>query len=199
MRYIRLFLLNCVKYILFEFILCYDFMKPVRKLHWHLDSAYNDWWRKKDMNRTLHSNGYEELEKFHDLMKNNNITYWLTAGTLLGFFRDKSFISHDFDIDVATCETNKSKIIKLLLSSEFKITHGFIDNLGNLTEISIESQNVQFDIFFSSRVNNQENIFVYYQKKDADILFHGVVMYLPMVENVHDENIHVKSYPMMHN
>jgi hypothetical protein len=42
----------------------------------------------------------EALECFDDICRSLGITYFLTAGTCLGFYRDKGYIKGDNDIDM---------------------------------------------------------------------------------------------------
>lgn len=85
-----------------------------------------------------------ELDK---IFKKNGSEYWLTCGTLLGFYREGDFIGYDSDIDV--CLDSKSlnkKVIKDLLSSKFVIEKVFGD-LENGFELSLHRQGVKTDIF----------------------------------------------------
>ncbi|HEK3188099.1 TPA: LicD family protein [Proteus mirabilis] len=45
------------------------------------------------------------LDHINNICKNNNISYWIDSGTLLGAYRDGSFIPWDEDIDL--CMTRK--------------------------------------------------------------------------------------------
>ena len=162
-------------------------MEPIRKSYWRLDRSYNYWWEIKNMNKYLHTNGYNELQIFHDLTKKNKIIYWLTGGTLLGFYRDKKFISHDLDIDVAVHSHDTAKLLRILAESNFKITHGFVNNKEELTEISLLSKNVKIDVYFSNHDDNHNCITDYYKKSSDDVLYHGVVTYSPKIEEVIDE------------
>ncbi len=53
------------------------------------------------------------LLKFDKICKENNLTYWLTAGTLLGAVRHNGFIPWDDDIDVAMPRRDYNKFIQL--------------------------------------------------------------------------------------
>lgn len=55
----------------------------------------------KNRNRIFLQYSQELLTNFHQAMNEVGIPYWLEFGTLLGAVREHSFISHDFDLDVA--------------------------------------------------------------------------------------------------
>ena len=66
------------------------------------------------------SDYYKKQKGLRDLFKllipylnKHNITYWLEAGTLLGFYRDKNIICKDNDIDISILDEGH-KIKKLL-------------------------------------------------------------------------------------
>jgi len=82
------------------------------------------------------------LFEFDDVVKSVGVTYFLLFGTVLGFYRDKSYIPHDHDIDVGIrCNFEKGQ--KLLDELEKK---GF-----RLQERSILywvfKNNIQIDIW----------------------------------------------------
>ena len=52
-------------------------------------------------NASFRKNALEVLSSFDKCMIENNYNYCLIFGTLLGAIREKGFITHDFDIDVA--------------------------------------------------------------------------------------------------
>lgn len=77
-----------------------------------------------------------------------NIKCWLTDGTLLGFYREKDFISHDMDMDVGVfIKDYNSEVDTHLLSKGWKIVRklGFKD-LG--LEFTLMKDGHKIDIFF---------------------------------------------------
>lgn len=53
------------------------------------------------------------LLKFDEICKENNLTYWLCGGTLLGAIRHKGFIPWDDDIDVLMPRNDFDKLLEL--------------------------------------------------------------------------------------
>jgi len=52
------------------------------------------------------------LKKGVGILSKLDIYYWVSAGTALGMIRDKNFIEHDTDIDVETCDIERTDEIK---------------------------------------------------------------------------------------
>jgi len=68
------------------------------------------------------------LRHFNNVMKSNGIEYILFAGTCLGFYRDKGYITKDTDIDIIIkfeSDEQINKIIQIMTKS------GFILSLKN--------------------------------------------------------------------
>jgi hypothetical protein len=49
------------------------------------------------MNKEIALNNLKQLDR---IFRENNSEYWLSCGTLLGFYRDGDFIGHDTDTDI---------------------------------------------------------------------------------------------------
>jgi phosphorylcholine metabolism protein LicD len=58
------------------------------------------------------------MKKFHQICKDNNITYWADGGTLLGAVRHTGIIPHDDDIDIVMFEEDFERLKKVLSEQE---------------------------------------------------------------------------------
>lgn len=57
---------------------------------------------------------FENLLLVRDVLNNKGVSFMLIAGTLLGAVREKDFIAHDEDIDIAFIEEDKQKVFDTL-------------------------------------------------------------------------------------
>jgi lipopolysaccharide cholinephosphotransferase len=67
----------------------------------------------------------EFLKTFDKICRENNLTYWLDFGTLLGAFRHKGFIPWDDDVDVSMLKKDIDKLLPVL-EQAFKNTNFII-------------------------------------------------------------------------
>ena len=63
---------------------------------------------RKQLNIKLKLRGAEILDTMTEACKERGIPYWLEFGTLLGAYRDKTFMDHDYDLDVCILESDYS-------------------------------------------------------------------------------------------
>lgn len=75
---------------------------------------------------------YEMLKVVDKFCRENNITYFLTYGTLLGAVRHKGFIPWDDDIDVMLPQPDLEKFCKLFKSNIYKVVSVHNDKSHNL-------------------------------------------------------------------
>ena len=104
----------------------------------------------KKRNQQFRKYAIEVLQKFTDILNENGLEYTLAFGTLLGAIREKGFIKHDLDIDVAMwAEDWSPKIRERLESKGFKLWHTYEVDEGRLgREETYEYNNVTVDIFY---------------------------------------------------
>lgn len=100
--------------------------------------------------KLLKSEGVQVLKIFADHMNQAGIPFWLEFGTLLGFYREHDFISHDNDMDFGAYIEDHDRIRKLLIGSGFKLVRYYSDNAGGIEEC-YRILNSSFDIFYFRR------------------------------------------------
>jgi hypothetical protein len=99
----------------------------------------------------------ELLELTDSILRKNNIEYWLNYGTLLGAYRDHSFIKHDYDLDVAVLMNDSEHVKEVMLSAglRLKFEARFGDwNKPVCLEYRFEYKGVCIDFNFYSVVDN---------------------------------------------
>lgn len=90
-----------------------------------------------------------------DSLKENGVTHWLTDGTLLGYYRDGDFISHDTDTDIgAMCSTFNKSAFDSILAKGFRLMHVFGDP-DNSLELAFGKNGVKTDLFFFYEKDNK--------------------------------------------
>ena len=102
----------------------------------------------KKQNDFLHKKLIDLCRKITEIFNENNITYFIHSGTLLGSVREKNIIPHDDDIDIAIFPHD----IEFLLSEEFerelkKYNLKFIPFKTNKGIIKVKDLNSKHGIF----------------------------------------------------
>lgn len=89
------------------------------------------------------------LTEFDKCMKSLGVPYTLIFGSMLGAVREKGFIKHDMDIDVAVWKEDYSRAIQDILEAKgFKLDHRFlIDDGESAREETYVMKGVSIDIF----------------------------------------------------
>lgn len=124
----------------------------------------------KFKNKRLLKQGISVLSNFDEILSANNIPYSLIFGTLLGAVREKGFIKHDLDIDVAVLNNvDFFKLNSILIDSGFElIRRAETDNGDFSRELTYMKDGIQIDIFF----------FYPYEESKEDQYYYTVV-YVP--------------------
>jgi hypothetical protein len=79
------------------------------------------------------------------------ITFWLTDGTLLGYFREGGIIEHDCDVDLGLMiESYSDDIIPAFRERGFDVKYVLGEKKRGL-ELSFEREGVKVDLFFFYR------------------------------------------------
>lgn len=100
--------------------------------------------------KVFRKNALSVLESFNNAMEQNNHSYVLIFGSLLGAIREKGFIKFDLDIDVAMWAKDWSpKLQDDLIAAGFALKHTFLvdDGLSGREETYVKD-GVGIDIFY---------------------------------------------------
>lgn len=82
------------------------------------------------------------------ILKKHGAKHWLTDGTLLGYYREKDFISHDTDTDIGCMIDDLTpELIKDFLRNGFALGHVF-GKMEDGFEIALHCNGIKTDIFF---------------------------------------------------
>ena len=103
----------------------------------------------RNRNKAYQANSLNTLAVFDSCMRNNGIQYTLIFGTMLGAVREKGFIKHDMDIDVAMwVEDYSERVQQCLETAGFKLDRRFLIDDGKCArEETYILDNVPIDIF----------------------------------------------------
>lgn len=111
-------------------------------------------WRKH--NKNFKDNALNLIAEFTSTLDKNKIPYTIAFGTLLGGIREKGFIKHDLDIDIAMWHDERPDNLQDILNQiGFKLSHTYSIEEGRLgLEETYIKNGVGIDIFyFYSAIN----------------------------------------------
>ncbi len=106
-------------------------------------------WLKDKRNRAYKEYALETIADFDKCMRENSFTYTLLFGSMLGAVREKGFIAHDLDIDVAMWKEDFTEEVQSKLESAgFKLSHRvLIDDGESAREETYIKNDVSIDIY----------------------------------------------------
>lgn len=127
----------------------------------------------------------ENLKTIDTILRESDVPYWLTDGTLLGLVRERNFIGHDLDTDIGIMfEDFTPAVLKKLESVGFKVLH-FFGYPENSFEIALARNGVKTDLFFfypreetvyhcafMKQVNRIDYVYPKFSLVDTDFLGH---------------------------
>ena len=93
--------------------------------------------------------GLKRLKLACSLLEALDVSYWVSAGTMLGLYRDGGLIPHDTDIDVETMDTHRAEDIKKAFSeNNYKLVREvFYKKIPMQIAFASLSDNIIFDIY----------------------------------------------------
>lgn len=117
----------------------------------------------KKHNIVVKNYGVDALRILYDESKKYGVELWLDFGTLLGWYREKDFISYDMDIDLGAFYKDIDKFQKMQKSL---IEKGFIYSRtfeydGEIVEESYSYQGLNVDIVYYKEQEGAKNIYSY--------------------------------------
>ncbi len=111
--------------------------------------------------------GMDMLRIFKEVCNELGVKGWLEYGTLLGAYRERSFIPHDYDLDVGMFSDDFTPIFenKLFEKGFVKNHEYYLVNATNgkriLSELGFSYQGFSIDIFLSSRDDKIRKSYVF--------------------------------------
>jgi len=113
--------------------------------------------------KRFRKSGKELLFLVDDILKNENIPYWLNYGTLLGAYRDHDFIPYDYDLDIGLYLDDYEKIIPIMEKNGLKLKNQFRYNGWNNPEniaYRFEWNNAYIDFNFYKIENHRVSTYM---------------------------------------
>lgn len=97
------------------------------------------------------------LRLFSDALVNENLVFWLCAGTLLGYYREHDFIKHDFDLDTGAWFEDHDRIKVALEKNGFeRVRYYYLKNRDGIEETyKHRDYSTTIDIFYFFNDGNE--------------------------------------------
>lgn len=91
--------------------------------------------RARVVNEAFKKEAVNVLKLYSDAMISNNIKFWIDYGTLLGYYREKDFIKHDFDLDTSAWFEDHDRIKEVLEKNGFeRVRYYYLKNRDGIEE-----------------------------------------------------------------
>jgi hypothetical protein len=96
----------------------------------------------------------KNLVELDGIFRKHNVRYWLQDGTLLGYYRDKNFISYDNDVDIGIrwADFSRETMLDIIANGfNFSACHG---RLEESLVINVRKRGISIDIYFYYKDND---------------------------------------------
>lgn len=146
--------------------------------------------RRKEGHQGLENYGCEMLDQLFKAVSEANVHLWLEFGTLLGAYRDKGFIGHDYDCDTGILASDYSlELENILMKYGFLRKHGvfMVDRKTGqekLVELTFTYKDFEVDMSFSFVENGKRKIYLLCQPR------------VPHSENEYELHEYEHDYPL---
>ena len=148
--------------------------------------------------RNLKEKGVELLDTFFEACDAFGTPCWLEFGTLLGAYRENSFIKHDFDIDCGIFLKDFTiDFVIHLMNYGFSLIKAFYledntENIKTLVEVAFEYKGMKLDVFLSRETDDNERIFyssIFSKGEFSDVYEYIAESPLPLCDMIIDGHV----------
>lgn len=109
--------------------------------------------------KILNRYGLNALSKFDEIIRKHDKKYWLCFGTLLGAYREHTFIKHDDDIDIGMFDVDITvPLIEDLIEAGFTFRYVFVENHYKGIHVSFYYKDLTFDIYSFHLSEDRKNM-----------------------------------------
>ncbi len=111
----------------------------------------------KKESKAIKKQGFDVLVMVDQMMRERNVKVFFTFGLLLGAYREKGFIKHDYDIDFGMLASERpDNIVDIFKSHGFKfIRESYIKTNGRITVDQFKYYGVPIDIYYYYDFDNE--------------------------------------------
>jgi len=149
-----------------------------RNSKWALRLLGPIWYPIKYRKKKQHyrNNAVKTLVLAKESLEKAGLFFWLDFGTLLGAYREKDFIKHDMDIDIAMFAKDIEAAKMAMLQGGFKLIRSFeVLDEPTSVEQTYDYNGVHIDIFFYVVDDDWMNCRSFYWQPEDDYRFGGSV------------------------
>ncbi len=161
----------------------HELKKKIKSIQW-IDNFYNKIYGNKKADRVraerrsqLQKNGFDVVRRIEKILSQQNVTYYLDCGSLLGMARDGKFMDYDEDLDFSiyiTPEFTWDKLEQALTQNGFSLIHQFRYN-NVITEQTYQVGVLTVDFF--NHFDEENNSVVYWYNRSDDEKYETVDHY----------------------